>query len=138
MSLSRNVLLAAALAATTTLAGLPSQSQAQPRGVMEIRFARGATCWVYSGRAYMFTGRFMEGQTLVIRARGQTLNSNGRRNWITTDDRSVGVSPHNSDDVQTVEGRGRYDVPYTGRYDFSLWPHAIQGMPGTLQICTRG
>ena len=134
----RTVMLAAALAATTAVGAMPSDASAQRRQIVEIRFARGATCWVYSGRAFLFNGRFMEGQTLVIRARGQTLNSNGRRTWITNDDRMVSVGPRDSDDVETVDGRGRYEVPHSGRYQLSLWPHAIQGMPGTLQICTRG
>src|SRR5262245_45624685 len=129
--MSRHVILAIALAASTALASFPSAAQAQRGGVVQIRFARGATCWVYQGRAFLFTGRFLEGQTLVIRARGQTLNSNGRRNWITVDDRSVSVGPHDSDDIEMIEGRGAYEVPYTGRYDLGLSPHAIQGMPGT-------
>lgn len=139
MRSKRTIALAAALAATTALSILPAEAQAQRRQVVEIRFARGATCWVYQGRAFLFTGRFMEGQTLRIRARGQTYNSDGRRNWITIDNRNVSIGPHGSDmNNADVESPGEYDIPYSGRYDISLWPHAIQGAPGTLQICTRG
>jgi hypothetical protein len=120
-------MLAAAAAAATALCVIPSTADAQRRGAVEIRFARGATCWVYQGGAHRFTGRFFEGQTLRIRVRGTP-----------RDDRWVAVGPRSQGPGEDVYDRGSYDVPYTGRYDFVIYPRAIQGAPGTLQICTRG
>jgi hypothetical protein len=117
----RTALTAAALAAATTVSVMPTAAEAQPGGTVAIRFARGATCWVYSGSAWRFSGRFFGGQTLrfrIGRAAGEA--------------RFVSVG---GDDVYSG---GTYDIPYTGRYVVTIWPRALHGARGTLQICTRG
>ena len=122
----RTAMMAAALAATTVISAVPTTADAQRSGTVEIRFARGATCWVYSGRATRFTGRFFEGQTLRFRV--------GRA---AGEERFVSVGPRGGREEDVYSG-GTYDVPYTGRIRISLWPRALHGAYGTLQICTRG
>jgi hypothetical protein len=132
---ARNVALVLAMAVT----GFPALSQAAGGGgdgVMPIRFARGDTCWQYSGRAFMFRGRFLGGQTLVVTAAGRADFSDGRHNWSRQEPRDVSIEAHGSG--RSIDGQdGEFYIPATGTYDISLWPHAIQGAPGTIRICTR-
>ena len=118
----------------------PGTSQAARRSdqAVEIHFARGSTCWSYRGTAWLFRGRFSAGQTLVIHARGQAMygGEDGRIYTRIEPREDIQVRLIGDDEVRGV-AEPDYDVPYTGRYEIYIGPHAIQGQPGTISICTR-
>lgn len=131
--MNRSLILGlAALTLSVTAAAAPMAASAAP---VAIHFARGSTCWQYTGRAFQFTGRFMAGQTVRIRASGLATMGDGRRTWTERADRDPEMSFHNG---ATVPGdAGVFDVPATATYDIILWPHAMQGAPGTTVVCAR-
>ena len=130
-----------ALALAAALAAPIAADAARGRdgdGPVQIRFARGAVCWRYTGRAWEFTGRFAQGQTLTIRATGMATLGDGRRTWEERQDRFATVSHHRGEPIDGVDGEdGVFVIPASGLYDISLWPHAMQGGLGTIRICAR-
>lgn len=104
-------------------------------GPVQIRFARGAVCWRYTGRAWQFTGRFARGQTVTVRATGLATLGDGRRTWTESHPRDPLMTYHRG---EAIEGEdGVYEIPETAAYDISLWPHYMQGGLGTTTICAR-
>lgn len=139
MTFPRTVLSALALAAA--LAAPLSADAARGRdgdGPVQIRFARGAVCWTYTGRAWEFTGRFAAGQTLTIRATGMATMGDGRRTWEEQQERFPTVSHHRGEPIDADDVDSNiFVIPRSGLYDISLWPHAMQGGLGTTRICAR-
>ena len=122
----------AALTLATAAAVTPIAASAAP---VAIHFARGSSCWQYTGRAFEFSGRFLEGQTVRVRATGLASMGDGRRSWTERANRDPEMSFHNGDAVQG--NGGVFEVPATATYDIILWPHAMQGARGTTVICAR-
>jgi hypothetical protein len=103
------------------------------RGDTPIAFAKGQTCWRYTGKSAFFSGYFQAGQKLVATATGDAHEADDKREWIVTEAREVDVFDGKDTPLDLKDDR--ITIPHAGKYSFSVWPHAIQGYLGTIIIC---
>ena len=113
-----------------------SSSCVNPKTV-QIKFAKGANCWTYSGTATHVSGRFAKGQKVLATSTGIALFGDGERDWKTTTQRDVSISGP-GDFFADVDDSGGEPVtlPRTGDYTFDFSPCAMWGGLGTFVVCT--
>ena len=106
--------------------------------VVPIQFQQGAVCWRHVGVGTTFTGRFGAHQHVTATASGQTYNSDGKRNWVTTGPWQLSVNGP-GDFFANAGENGQLDavLPQAGEYSFSIGPCAVWGNQGTIEICTQ-
>src|SRR5690242_20286422 len=78
-------LICAASAIVVLLASFPAGASSCVKPVTQkIAFAKGATCWTYSGKATHFEGSFAAGQKVTVTMTGELLEYNEKTKAIET------------------------------------------------------
>lgn len=106
---------------------------------LAIAFKPHQNCWRYVGKEAYFTGVFHTGDHLIITAAGEAHFADPAtgRELVRVEPREVSFSQAKPYRGVSAIAEGEFIVPLTGRYDISLWPHAIQGFEGILLVCKR-
>jgi hypothetical protein len=102
-----------------------------------IQFQRGTTCWRHTGVGTTFTGEFAAHQHVTTSATGQTLNSDGKRTWVTTGPWQIYLTGPGGFSASAVNGSLNAVLPRGGTYSFSIGPCAVWGNQGTVEICAN-
>ena len=102
-----------------------------------IHFQAGAVCWRHAGVGTTFNGAFGAHQHITARAIGETVNSDGRRTWITTGPWQLYLTGPGGFSVSAPNGRLSTVLPRSGTYSFSIGPCAVWGNKGTVEICAQ-
>jgi hypothetical protein len=128
--------MAASVCALVPSATFASGCQ-QPINV-PIRFSAGAVCWRHSGPGTTFNGQFAAHQHVTASAAGQTINSDGRRTWVTTGPWQLYLTGPGGFSA-SADDAGRLDavLPRSGAYVFEIGPCAVWGNQGQVEICAR-
>lgn len=137
-SANRTALLLAAAAMCGLIPGAAIASGCMKPIAVPIRFAAGSTCWRHSGTGTTFTGEFAARQHVTASAMGQTVNSDGRRTWVTTGPWQLSLTGPNGFSA-SANGKGQLDavLPAGGAYSFEIGPCAVWGNQGTIEICAK-
>ena len=126
-------------------AGPAAASSCVDEVVVPIRFAKGATCWSYAGKATHFSGRFARGQRLVVEMRGQYSRVTDPARETTETVWAARIPQIEGPQrffvaAPPVEGAavGRLEIilPATGDYKFGFSPCVMWHQYGEVAICT--
>jgi hypothetical protein len=122
-----------------------AHSSACNRAVVEqIQFAKGATCWHYTGKATHFQGRFLKGQNVIIEMGGEAWEERGsasgiKPKWNARNPQIEGPEGFfaNGDvDVWGSNvGRLQVQLPSTGNYRIGFSPCVMWHQYGQVSIC---
>lgn len=136
------------LLACVCAAGPAFASSCVDEVVAPIRFAKGAVCWSYDGKATHFTGRFSRGQRVTIEMRGQysrvtdPVSEKTETVWAPRIPQIEGPNRFFVSADPPAEGAaaGRLEVilPETGEYKFGFSPCVMWHQNGHVSICTTG
>ena len=112
--------------------------------VEPIRFAKGAVCWYYAGKATHFKGQFSRGQRVTVEMSGEMWSAScsdpysSKPSWT---GRSPSIEgPHGffaASDPMEDEAVGRLEatLPEDGTYIFAFSPCAMTNQWGHVAIC---
>jgi hypothetical protein len=137
------------LAATPLLFGVSSLARASScnRVVVEpIRFAKGAVCWHYAGKATHFKGTFLKGQRVTVEMQGEEWEATDVNSYVSKPiwtARSPEINgPHgffaapNGDPLADPTGKLDAVLPESGQYTFGFSPCAMWNGYGHVSICS--
>ena len=143
MKVALSLLIVCACAAGPAVASSCVDEEIAP-----VRFAKGAVCWYYAGKATHFAGRFSHGQRVRVEMSGEM--------WSVVDPPSDLAKPSWTARIPEVSGPhrffaaanpqadgaavGRLEVilPEDGDYKFGFSPCAMWHQYGHVAICTTG
>jgi len=138
MGAAQRVLLPAALVAGWLAPAAVNASGCMHEIVVPIRFPPGASCWRQVGAGTTFNGQFKAHQRITASAIGQTVNSDGKRTWVTTGPWQITLTgPGGFSAADNGNGQLAAVLPQTGQYSFTIGPCAVWGNQGTIEICAR-
>ncbi|MES1154971.1 MAG: hypothetical protein ABUL48_00940 [Pseudorhodoplanes sp.] len=107
----------------------------------QIRFARGAICWTYSGTATHFVGRFSARQKVAIRMTGIVDEYDPKSKSITSSWAARQPSLEGPGgfyaEAPALDESGKLDIvlPKSGQYRFGFYPCAMWHQQGKVEIC---
>jgi len=100
-----------------------------------MNFESGQKCWKYRGTASIFSETFAAGQKLVVTSTGELRYLDGKYEYTVTQPREISVGRHGDSNTFDVDDDTEFVIPKSGEYEFSIWPHEMQGYPGTFIVC---
>lgn len=106
-----------------------------PVKTAKIRFDSGRTCWIYSGTAGSFEGRFSAGQSIGAFMKGYP-EVGARPKQMRNRDISVD-GPAGFTAFSGQPGFLNFVAPSSGLYRFVVWPCPMQGGFGKVEICAK-
>jgi hypothetical protein len=112
-------------------------SGCQTEITVPIHFQAGAVCWRHAGVGTTFTGSFGARQHVTASAIGETVNSDGKRTWVTTGPWQLYVTGPGGFSASALSGRLSVVLPQSGEYSFQIGPCAVWGNQGTVEICAN-
>lgn len=100
-----------------------------------IRFARGATCWAYSGPGNTFVGNFLAQQFVTVKAIVERYDDSIGVNLDNAQPSIAGPGNSFESNVDSPDEQLRYLTPREGLYQITIGPCAAWGSDVVIKVC---